>query len=428
MYGLSFSQILSKSLKKELNSPHMQTKNLAVLLENAFDSLQKEFNELCLKAKARITEGMPTYFSSNLTGSKTKNSYDQQDTFELDSWASNFETILTQAEKSFRELEKPFLKKEKYAEDSLFLKLYFEGVFPAGGACKARSIDMIDDRSLIAVGDSAGCLTLYESDSLQRLDSRKLHNSAISTVKYSNSKGYLFTTAAERSIKVCQISEDVEFVKTLEGHTDHPKVILVIDEQSLMLSAGTEPNIKIWDMDTLKLKGEIDTRGRGILGSQMVYLSSQGLVGVGLQNGCIGLYSIEKKNEVSLVLAQDIPTPIDALIYLEEKNLLVAGVGRDGCGGKIKCWNIKRGGRAEEHDEFSFDGDVPRSILAFNKERTLIFASNQNKLFMLDIESGGVEESRDIDLTECVALADDQDRRRIIVGDGSSAYLAVFNY
>jgi len=195
-----------------------------------------------------------------------------------------------------------------------------------------------------------------------------------------------------------------------------------------MLSASSEPNIKIWDMDTWESTGEIDTRGRGIQGSQMVYLPNHGLIGASLQNGFIGLYNLDKKNEVALIMAQDLPSPIHAMIYLEEKNLLVAGLGKDGCGGKIKLWNIQRGGRAEDHDEFSFDGDVPRSILAFNKERTLIIANNQNKLFMLDIESGGIEESRDIDLTRCIALADDHDRRRIIVGDGASSYLAVFNY
>ena len=86
----------------------------------------------------------------------------------------------------------------------------------------------------------------------------------------------LFSASRDTLIQVRRITKDKigEKIAVLSTHTDIVRSLIYVEKMNLVLSAGEDVNIKIWDVTTLKLKDEIITPTGGI-GLSMVLLEKE---------------------------------------------------------------------------------------------------------------------------------------------------------
>lgn len=118
----------------------------------------------------------------------------------IDKCASQIESVLkiqsAQWKKEIRPVEIDHKK----------VRLHKEFKLKAFGA-HGHSIEFIKKKSLLAIGDRGGNLSIWDSDDYQMYHMRKVHDLFISNIKYSERNDYLFTASPDQYIKVFRVSQ-----------------------------------------------------------------------------------------------------------------------------------------------------------------------------------------------------------------------------
>ena len=68
-----------------------------------------------------------------------------------------------------------------------------------------HSIELIQPKNIIAMGDMNGNLSLWDSNTFKLLSEQKVHKSWISNIKYTSSNNYLFTSTQALEIKAFRV-------------------------------------------------------------------------------------------------------------------------------------------------------------------------------------------------------------------------------
>ena len=259
-----------------------------------------------------------------------------------------------------------------------------------------KSMEYIQDKELVVIGDIQGNLSFWNASTWDCLSMEKYHKSKINVVKYSKQKNYIITASDDYKIKVIKTNNppDIDEIVSLTKHTDHVWIILPIEDHNVFYSSGKEACIIGWDMNTLELKHKIDTRGRDHTGTEMTFIPSLKLLAVSFKQGTISFYNIDTPSEMRSINVYQ--KWLHCLKYIEDKDELLVGTDI----GTIKVFSIEDYKFYPER-EYKFPGGLPVLIDCINYGQDLLIASKANKyLVKTNYETGEHENSKPLLNTE----------------------------
>jgi len=299
------------------------------------------------------------------------------------------------------------------------------------------SFTCLPEKNLLAIGDIHGYLSLINGITLKPLMSSKIHSKDITNIKYSASKNMIITSSLDGTLKFFRINKGFKLTlqKAINQLQSQTFGLLVLDKADTLLTSDESSQIKVWNLNTLKMKSTISTNGKAAtLGANMVYISKKNWVAVPFKDGMIGLYEIHKGKEVAMLpvfsnnLFRSTQT-LSSLVFLEQQNSLIAlvqGVGQKG----LKIWKLEENG-FEFTQEYSFPGELPMLVHPVNNQELLLFTSLSPKLYLLDLKvKKWKETSKDLEIKESFALTFSSMKKRLFVfdSDRQSPKIAVLTY
>jgi len=290
-----------------------------------------------------------------------------------------------------------------------------------------HSVEFLADKNILVIGDLKGGLTLWsESNDFKKLFKVKAHNDWISNVKYSESKNLVISGSLDQNINIYKVlpGPTLKLLKVLKhSPANWVRGLLILDEKNILLSSGNLPNICVWDLNSLQLKGIIDTKGKGSTGSEMTYIPNLNLLAVGFLQGIIGLYDLKTNKEVATIKTGYHGCRINSMQYLKREGLLVAGVAP----GKIKCWKLTEN-NVEFTREYEVPGRQPALIFPVKNEQSLLVASFTEEIYNLSLDTGKLVQLSHTGLSECVTLRVIPKKKKLVIGDFGSRKIAVMTY
>lgn len=243
----------------------------------------------------------------------------------------------------------------------------------------------IPDWNRFLLGDvNDGSISLWEASSFEKLDHIKAHQDCVTVFCFIKNKNLLISASRDTTIQVRRISPEKfgEVLAVLEGHANVVRSIVYVEKYEFILSAGEDPDIKIWDIKTLELKDKIQTF-RGGIGLSMIVLQNENLVGVGFTDGFIDIYSLRSKKAVWKIYSGKKDFYFNSL-YITKNRLLISIVEND-C---IKIWSLAGKKpkllREIQHEGINF---VSNFVLLEDKKR-LIVPVHRRFLLSLNIYNG----------------------------------------
>jgi len=291
-----------------------------------------------------------------------------------------------------------------------------------------KTVEYIHDKSLFVTGDNKGFIHLWDGKSYKNITSLKAHDSWISSVKYRGQKEYILSCGGDSKINVIKMNKDLS-LKIIETFEDHKEPILnmvLVDSKGYLFSAGMEPMIRVTDLKSLGLKTMIDTDNINATG-QMIYLPDQDLLAVGLDQGIINLYELEKFNKMAQISVGH-SNIVSCLAVVQEDNCLVAGVysvKSVGLSYTVKTWKLDSDNFLESK-EILVDGDYPVSIYSIENQSAVALVSNKGHLVKLDLNTQVKKQIQQA--KSCSASTIDRKASQIFVVDFSDKHIIVFKY
>jgi WD40 repeat protein len=178
----------------------------------------------------------------------------------------------------------------------------------------------------VAVGCGDGLINIWNLNNFEREKSFKAHDDWIPYLVFVNDSK-LISCSQDEKIKIWNC-ETVECIKVLEGHSD---IIwcLELTSSGNLLSCSTDKTVKLWQLETGQILKSIEFDGR----VYCVKNFNDDLILVGLNNGEIQIYSLDKKENVKTISAHS--SYVNRLHLLSNGNLLSGSEFGD-----IKLWKI----------------------------------------------------------------------------------------
>jgi WD40 repeat protein len=185
-------------------------------------------------------------------------------------------------------------------------------------------------------------------------------------------------------IKIFGVSNQGKSIKqlaTFRGHTNLVRCIKYIETEDVLVSAGDDPDIKVWDLKTLKRFANISTDSNTNMDGSIAYIPKDKLVGVGFRSGVVRFYHLYKKN-----LVFEFKTGFEnfytyGLQYLPKRKLILGRVKER----IIKVWKFDdENKKVEPYKTIKAKGEYPDCIVANEDESQLLFTSRDQFLEMYD--------------------------------------------
>jgi len=241
---------------------------------------------------------------------------------------------------------------------------------------------------VLAVGfrkNHQGSLGLYNLDSQELVGTaNNVHNKWINHVIWVEKRNYIVTCSNDMKIKVFAVLNQGKIIKpimTFRGHTNLVRCIRYLDMEDLLVSAGDDSDIKVWDLKTLRRFATIPTNSNTNMDGSIAYIPQDKLIGVGFRSGSIRFYHLYKKNCVL-----EFKTGFDnfytyGLQYLPKRKLILGRVKEN----VIKVWKYdSEKKKVEPYKQIKAKGEYPDCIVANEDESQLLYTSRDQFLETYD--------------------------------------------
>jgi len=195
------------------------------------------------------------------------------------------------------------------------------------------------------------------------------------------------TCSNDTKIKVFTVKDNgasLKNVATFRGHTNLVRCIKYLDTEDLLVSAGDDPDIKIWDLKGLRRYATISTDGATNMDGSLASIEKDKLLGVGFRSGHIRFYHLYKRQ-----LCFEFKTGFEnfytyALQYLPKRKLILGRVKEN----VIKVWKYDDDNKkVEQYKTIDTKGSYPDCIVPNEDESQLLFTSRDKFLEMYDFNT-----------------------------------------
>jgi len=288
----------------------------------------------------------------------------------------------------FNELKEIFQKK---VVDYNKLKIDYCFKIPGSQGVGLDASAYMNGWNILAVGykeDGKGSLALWDLKRHKIVATLKdIHTKVIIHVVWVPSKSLLVTCAHDTLIKAFRVrlvegNVKLEHRGTLRGHTDWIRCLSFIEDEQLLVSAGTAPNLKLWDLDKMKRLSIINTSNDGELDGSLAYIPNKKLIGAGFKTGYIRFYHITKRNLVTVIPTGYTNYYCSGLQYLPKRKLIVAHVYYK----TTKIWSFDENKNvAKEKDVIISESNVTGCIIPNEDESQLLLTSVSSYVEAYDI-------------------------------------------
>ena len=432
-------------------------------LEKKFQELQKELEETLTEAKEKLKKKYLAY--SKDKKKKSTNWGAIKENFEakklaflettpstpsehLDKFLESYTTVLDSLQTNIEEKDTKdyqfnddeiprFLKNVKTQTDILSDKLLQfnfthlnvqidsikeETYINTGHKGVFKGLTVMEDLNMFATGSIDGELGLWDAYSLTPIIKFKAHKTHISALLYVPSKKVLITASLDRTVKVFEVSDkkiNSENPVVLTGHKSFIYGLCYLEDQNKFVSVGHEPEIKVWNLDTLKLDYVISTNGWSSDSYEIAYIREENWIAL-VGKDVVKIYNYETKT-----LAHEIKTgglSMQSIQYLRKQKALVAAVEK----GKIRVWVIEGGSIRQQRDiTFEGVGDTPYTILAMEDQNVLAVTTRSKFICFVNFMDGSMVK-KGTQLKDGVAVTVLKKQGKMIVTDNGSEKVAVF--
>jgi len=274
--------------------------------------------------------------------------------------------------------------------DFFKLKIKTSYAIPASEGVLYEACAFIPKWKLLAVGfrkNQQGSLGLYNLESHELVSSAyNVHKRWINHVVWVDRLNYIITCSNDMLIKVfgaTNYGKNIKALTVFRGHTNLVRCIKYLEgeELDLLVSAGDDPDIKVWDLKGLRRFANISTNGNTNMDGSIAYIPKAKLIGVGFRSGFIRFYHLYKKNQVLEFKTGFENFYTYALQYLPKRKLILGRVKEH----VIKVWKYdEEKKKVEQYKTINAKGSYPDCIVPNEDESQLLFTSRDQFLEMYD--------------------------------------------
>jgi WD40 repeat protein len=292
-----------------------------------------------------------------------------------------------------------------------FKKLKLDHTFavPGSNGVGYEATDYIPEWNLLAIGtyhDRKGDLVLWDLKKKEMKSVHKdIHDVGITYVRWVPEAKVIVTCAYDKLIKVFRPIDkgrEIAHIATLRGHSQRIRCMTYISQHNVLVTGGDEPDLKVWNMRTLKLNFYLCTGSEGLLGSYLMYMPSNKLLGVGFKSGKIRFYNLMTKQQVFEFSTDSQGRYPCGLQLIPKRNQIICNVREY----VVKLWNfdelnlkirddatIKTEGK--EPNCALFNQNQDQIVIACLTPKLEIYDFNEHKLRPLDL-SGQIKEANSL--------------------------------
>ena len=120
-----------------------------------------------------------------------------------------------------------------------------------------------------------------------------IHKKCINHVIWVEKWNSIVTCSNDTKIKVFGVSDQGKTLKNLTIFS--VRCIKYLENYDLLVSAGEDPNIKVWDMKKLRRHATISTNSRDNMDGSIAYIPKDHLIGVAFRSRFIRFYHLHKR-------------------------------------------------------------------------------------------------------------------------------------
>jgi len=282
--------------------------------------------------------------------------------------------------------------------------------------CATEKIDKFD---VFILGGRDGRVSMYDSKTLRVLDATQGIKMFVGCLLYIPQHSLLLIGGADDKIAVRRVDGRNlgRHVSTMDAE-GYVTFLLYIEDEGLIASIGTDPNIRLYHPTSLVNVGKIPTSRKGSKprgGAQ--YFKDKKLLLVGFDDGMFQFYNLKTKQLAFAIFVES--TVYWGLTFHEPTGRLFAHTHP----GTVKVWNFKGDRPVEETAlELEGEGDKPYNIRIVDKY--LLSASNNEKIFVYDLEERRVVKKIEVPSFKAQSLLVLEKEGRVIVTDEDNAKIA----
>jgi len=271
------------------------------------------------------------------------------------------------------------------------LKIKASIPIPASEGVLYEACAFIPKWKILAVGfrkNQQGSLGLFNLETQEVVSTAcDVHTRWINHVIWLDKRNLIVTCSNDMKIKVFAVSNQGKSLKeiaTFRGHTNLVRCIKYIEEEDLLVSAGDDTDLKLWDMKLLRRSATISTGGATNMDGSIAYIPKDKLLGVGFRSGYVRFYHIYKRNMV-----MEFKTGFEnfytyGLQYLPKRKLILGRVKEH----VIKVWKYDEvNKKVEPFKTINAKGSYPDCIVPNEDESQLLFTSRDQFLESYDFGS-----------------------------------------
>jgi WD40 repeat protein len=418
LYNDQFTSLYAKNLQTRFSAEHIKSihQETVIILNKMEEEMLKSIQELKKNAEEyfadlsetieRVRRTYVDYTELSLLSSKSEVEAEQlkllvenykilkQDIkifdLNLDTVPGNLQRDAETAINKFRSdvLSKLNASLDLQPIDFFKLKIKTSYSIPCSEGVLYEACAFIPKWKLLAVGfrkNQQGSLGLYNLESHELVSTAyNVHTKWINHVIWVEKHNYIVTCSNDMKIKVFVASNQgkvIQPITTFRGHTNLVRCIRYLETEDLLVSAGDDPDIKVWDLKTLKRFANISTNANTNMDGSIAYIPKEKLIGVGFRSGTVRFYHLYKKNCVLEFKTGFENFYTYGLQYLPKRKLILGRVKER----VIKVWKYDdEKKKVEPYKTIKAKGDYPDCIVANEDESQLLFTSRDQFLEMYD--------------------------------------------
>jgi len=266
-------------------------------------------------------------------------------------------------------------------------------------------------------------VTLWDSNTLTQVSSVKAHKSLISCAIYVPNRKKLITSSLDKTIVVFDVSDkqiSTQNSFTLTGSKSFIYGLCYLDDIDRLVSAGYEPEIKFWNLDTKQIDFTISTNGWASDSYEIAHIKDEKLIAL-VGKDMIKLFDYTTKSFFHEIKTDGLS--MNSIQYLKKHNAFVTAIKP----GVIRMWSVDGRQIKEEKDiKFEAVGETPYTLYAI-EEQDLIIVSTRSKFVGFVKISDGSFVKKSTGLRDGIAITVLRNAAKMIVADNQSNKLQVFS-
>jgi len=279
--------------------------------------------------------------------------------------------------------------------------------------------EKIEKFDVFILGGREGRVSMYDSKTLRVLDVVQGFKSFISCLHYVPQLNYLLIGGADSQVAVRRV-EGRNLGKNIANLEAEGYVTFIeyIEDENLIISVGTDPNIRLYHPTSLVTIGKIPTTRPGVKPRGGIhYFKDKKLLLVGFDDGMFHFYSLKTKKLAYAIFVEG--TNYWGLEFHAPTQTLYAHTAPN----QIKIWDFK-GERPVDQNAITLEGEGEKAYHIRIVDNYLFSTSCSEKVIIYDIEKRQMLKKIEIPSMKCEGLLVLEKEGRIIVTDEDSARIA----